>query len=224
MRVLRRSPMTIIEVLISMALTMLAITTLLYFYYQVDEINRSIEKVQETSFQSRYLEGRLAAILPRTLGENDPSKDFIFATTDGKPGLTKGGWPTLLFMYDNGVDLNPDFSNNVLGRLYVSEKGDLMLAMWPAPGRWRSDQPVPMRKELLFEGVEGMAFSFFIPPQKDRKTKVEGEGWVEEWKQEYKQLPALVSIDLTVEREGEKVVLNYVFPLANARDAIKYEK
>lgn len=224
MRILRRSSMTIIEVLISMALTILAITTLLYFYYQVDEVNRSIEKVQEESFQSRYLEGRLAAVLPKIIGENDLSKDFIFATTDGKSGLTKGGTSTLLFMYDNGVDLNPDFSNHVLGRLYVSERGDLMLAMWPAPARWRSDQPVPMRKELLFEGVEEIAFGFFVPPQKDKKTKVEGEGWIDEWKNEYKQLPALVSIDLKVEREGEKETMKYVFPLANAKDSIKYEK
>lgn len=223
-RVGHRHFMTIIEVLISMALTMLAITALIYFYSQVDSLNNAVEKVQEESFHSRYFEGRLASILPKSLGETDPSKDFLFITTDGKPGLTKGGMPTLLFMFDNGIDLNPDFSNHVLGRLYVSEKGDLMLAMWPAPARWRSDQPVPMRKELLFENVEEMEFKFFIPPQKDKKRKLENEGWVEEWGQEYRRLPALISVHLTVIREGEKQKMTYLFPFANTTDIIKYEK
>lgn len=212
----RRSAMTILEVLISMVLTMAAMTMLLYFYNAVDGINRSIERVQEESFRSRYFEGRLAAILPRIIGETDQSKDFLFTMTDGKPGLTKAGMPTLLFMYDNGVDLNPDFSNHVLGRLYISEKGNLMFAMWPAPDRWRSDQPVPMRKELLLEQVETLAFQFYIPSNEGE----EKGGWVEEWTLENKKLPALIGVRVKVKDETRE----YLFPLSNRKGVIRIER
>lgn len=224
MKQLRRPPLTILEVLISMALTMLAITTLLYFYYQVDEMNRFIEKIEEESFQSRYLEGRLAALLPRAVGENDPSKDFMFMSTEGKSGLTKGGMPTLLFMYDNGIDLNPDFANHVLGRLYLDEKENLTLATWPAPARWRSDQPVPMRKESLFQHVKELRFKFFVPPQKDVKSLFENEGWIDQWKEEYKQLPALISVEIVTEKNEKEETIRYLFPLANTKNTIRYER
>lgn len=159
--------MTLLETLIALGITMLVLSTLTFFYRQIDAINSQVEKVQKESFAMRYVENRLAAVLPNSVSETDSKKDFFFFTTTSSFTFAKQGSPTLLFTYDNGVKLDKLFSNHVLGRLFLDSENNLCLATWPSPSRWTEGVNPPMKKEVLLEGVKELSFGFFVAPERD---------------------------------------------------------
>ncbi|MBA3603376.1 MAG: hypothetical protein H0W50_07000 [Parachlamydiaceae bacterium] len=232
----------LLEVLIAMVLTMVLLSVLLSFYLQINKVNAAQELEQEHSFGKLFLSTRLASIIPRVVPVNNPDKDYIFFSTLNNDSETKPGTPSLFFTFDNGVKLDPDFSNHVLGRLYLSN-GKLSLAIWPSTTRWSETEVPPIKNEVLFDGVEDLSFMFYLPPSRQRKIvlanrktvftetnlmKIETMGeWKTEWQQEYGDLPALVRIILAVKSKSkpgtlEPIVLTY--PLPNSFEVIVYEQ
>lgn len=231
---------TLLEVIIAMALTIIILTTLNFFYQQVDALDTKITQVQAESFRMRYLENRLAAILPTAQSLKNAPKDFYFFTGKDVGTLIKPGSSTLVFTYDKGVDLNKKLSNNVLGRLYLDTSDRFCLATWPSPLRWKVNANPEMLKEVLLEEVEMVKMSFFFPPRKPRKdfsekkeqklidqnsgrvppTEPEGQ-WTDSWDPGWLQLPALIRIEIT-RKSMEKYVLVYPFP--NCEKTIVYER
>ena len=136
---------TLLEMLISMVLTALILSTLTYFYRQVDLISREIDRAQEQSFALRYVESRLAKTLPRINAEgNRENPSFLF--TGEEIPLFKPGTENLVFTFDHCVHLDKEFSNIVLGRLYVTPTGLLCLGLWPSPKNWNVVEIPPMKK------------------------------------------------------------------------------
>ena len=125
---------TLLEVLIAMVLTIAVLMTLTFFYRQVMTIGVEIEKTKNQDFYLRYVESRLARILPKAVSPTSKEQDFVFFSL-GDEALTKPGSQSLIFTFDNGVNLDKKFSNHVLGRLYLDTHGRLMLAYWPSPAR-----------------------------------------------------------------------------------------
>lgn len=166
--------MTLLETLIALGITMLVISTLTFYYRQVDAVNTQLEKVQSQGFRMRYVENRLSQILPQAISETDAKKDFFFFTTSSSLAFTQQGSPTLIFAYDNGAKLDKLFSNHVLGRLFLSTDNKLCLATWPSPSRWVEGINPPMKKEVLLEGVKELSFAFFVAPDKDWKLSDTG--------------------------------------------------
>lgn len=158
---------TLLETLIALGITMIILSTLTFFYRQIDAINSQVEIVQKSSFRMRYVENRLAAILPNAVSEADEKKDFFFYTTSSSISYAMQGSPTLLFTYDNGVKLDKLFSNHVLGRLFLDSDGNLCLATWPSPNRWIEGAAPPMKKEVLLERVKELSFGFFVAPDRE---------------------------------------------------------
>lgn len=230
----RRRHMTLLELLIAMGLSVIVLTTLSYFYRDIDGLNREMDRTQKESFQLLYVENRLANILPKTLSESGKDKkDFYFFTNSNTRGFFKEGSTQLIFAYDNGNQLNKEFSNNVLGLLYLNKRNSLYLATWPSPKRWPEMTPPPMREELLLENVTQLKFSFYIPPEQDRSAfgvafpPLEGiesqvGTWVTEWKSEYKQLPTLIKIELIKKHGEEDIPMTFAFPFPNSKKFILY--
>lgn len=234
----RRFALTLIEVLIALSLSSIIMTAMFYFYQKAVRLDAEIQKVEERVFSLRLLESRLMKIVPKAVSPKEAEKDFYFLT-GYQDQISKSGTPYLLFSYDRGVDIEPLFSNVVLGRLYVDKKGRLMLVTAPAPSRW-SQGAVPIKRETLLSGVENISFSFYNPPEKDRSPLKEGKprilrgviledpeikgGFLKEWKNEYGQLPALVRIEIETKKEGasEKKTLSYTLPYS--RQAIVYDR
>lgn len=238
----------LLEVLIAMGLTIIILSALMGFYFEVSRINIALEKEQQVSFHKLYLTTRLSAILPKTVSPAEVEKDFFFYSSLSSDPFSLAGSQSLTFVYDNGVKLDPAFSNNVLARLYVNSDGELCLATWPSPRRWNEFNFPPVKHEVLFTGVENLAFEFYVPPYKDRKTilantkgrgtykqsdllKLNPEGeWKQEWQQDYEELPALVRIVLRLksdaksspDRKMQEEQLTFLFPLPNSRLIIVY--
>lgn len=170
MKIISKRPVTLIEMVIALALTVIILTSLTYFYRQMSEIDAETERVIADNFKMRFVETRLADVLPRSISESDKKKDFVFFST-GDDGLTKSGSQSLIFTFDNKVSLDKPFSNHVLGRLYLSQNGDLTLAYWPSPKRWKDNTLPPMKKEVLLKGVENLSFEFYIAPENKKAKK-----------------------------------------------------
>ncbi|MBS4167624.1 type II secretion system protein [Parachlamydia sp. AcF125] len=234
----RKSFATLLEVLIALILTALILTTLSFFYQQIDAMNRASERLQVESFFKRFLQYRLTQVLPKSFSSGGNKRSaFYFYTTSFAEGVFKSGTQSLVFGFDNGVNLDPAFASDVLGRLYVDGEGRLCLGMWPSPARWEEEEFPPMKKEVLFENVAMLKFQFFIPPDKgtlkDVKEKpVSPDGrvnihpsppgaWVDDWLQEYDQLPAIVRLIMTL--EGDREPLVYSFPLPNSKNPLIYD-
>lgn len=227
---------TLLETLIATALTVLVLSTLTYFYQQIDFLNNKSEAIQKENFKLLNMDNRLSNVLPMTIKEDH--KDFYFFTVNDPTGLFKQGSPkSLVFTYDNRIDINKSFALHALGQLFLDPQGRLTLATWPASSRWPDSGLPSMKREILLDGVESLNFSFFIPPDrpwnlnddtnksKKNTTAVktivkptpEG-GWVDEWSYDYRILPGLVRLE--IKRNG--VTENYVFPLPNASRQIVY--
>lgn len=236
------------EVLIAMSLVMVLLSALMGFYLEINRVNSVMEKEQEISFKKLLLSTRLAAILPQALGSPkaasskkaaESTGEFFFYSSLANDSFTKGGTQTLTVAFDNGITLDPAFSNDVLGRLYVNTKNQFCLAMWPLPDRWEELSLPPIKHEILFENVESLRFEFYLPPVKNRKLILSantfrgppkedallvlgatGE-WRDAWLQEYNELPSLVRVILTV--KDVPVPLIFVYPLPQSRYIIVYE-
>ena len=152
---------TLIEVLIALVLTVGILMTLMFFYRQVTEIGIESDRIEVKNFNMRYIETRLGSILTKAVGEKE--NDFIFFSL-GDEGIAKPGSQGLIFTFENGISLDKPFSGHVLGRLLLDNKGNVVLAYWPSPKRWKSGENPPIKKEILFQGAENLTFEFYIAP------------------------------------------------------------
>lgn len=166
---LKKRPLTLIELIIAAALTVAVMTTLLYFYRQLGEIGQRMDSAKEENFKLRYAESRLAEIFPRTVSKNSKNTDFVFFSFADE-GTAKGGSQNLIFTFDNDISLDKSFSNHVIARLYIDPSSRLMLAYWPSPKRQSDQSALPIKQEVLLDGVEDIKFEFYIPPE-SKKTE-----------------------------------------------------
>lgn len=234
----RKLSLTLIEVLIALSLSSIIMTAMFYFYQKAVRLDAEIQKVEERVFSLRLLQSRLMKIVPKAVSAKEAEKDFYFLT-GYQDQISKRGTPYLLFSYDRGVDIEPQFSNIVLGRLYVDKKGRLMLVTVPAPSRW-TQGALPLKREMLLRGVENIYFSFYNPPEKEHAPLKENKprilrgviledpevkgGFLKEWKNEYGMLPALVKIEIETKKDdvSERRTLSYILPYS--RQAVVYDK
>jgi type II secretory pathway component PulJ len=166
---LKKRSVTLIELIVAMALTTGILVTLTFFYRQVVMIGVEMERTESENFNARYIESRLATILPKAVSKTDQKKDFLFFSV-GDEGITKPGSQSLIFTFDRGVNLNKEFANHDLARLYLDNQGNVVMAYWPSPKRWDGDKP-PMEKEVLLQGVDNMVFEFYIAPERQKKEE-----------------------------------------------------
>lgn len=223
---------TLLEMLIAITLAMLVLSALAYFYRQIDSINQAAEVQQGELFKRLYLSTRLTDIIPKAVSPQSKKGDFYFYTNTGGNASLLPNSANLIFTYDNGIKLDQQFSNHVLGRLFVDKEKRLCIAVWPSTDRWEEFHTPQMKCEVLMEGVEGMSFRFYIPPKREwekvwqlgkmKKVKVPenmpltdvGE-WRTDWPAGWEQLPAIVEIILKMGKDKPPLVLAYPLPNSN---------
>jgi hypothetical protein len=166
LKVTRKNFQTLIEVIIAMALAVMVLSALTFFYQQVDSLNTQMDKIQREIFQMRYLENRLIDIFSQVCSKDKQKNFYFFSSPDN--ALFKPGTSSLTFCFDNGISLDKPFSGEVLGRFFLNSANQLILAMWPTPNSWDQHIAPSMKKEILLENVEDLSFEFFIAPEKKR--------------------------------------------------------
>jgi hypothetical protein len=175
------------EVIIGLSLLAMLLTTLFFWYKNLNLQKGHLSKVRGPLLEERYAFQRLNASLP----------------TASTPFFGKQG--NLAFCFDNGPNSIPELSGTVLGHLFFDEKQKcLCLGIWPKPNRDIQTKD-PFKTLILLDSVENCEFSFYHPPDLFKKTVdpeqvgrvVPKEGWQNEWKLSYKSLPALVKISVS---------------------------
>lgn len=232
---------TFLELLIAMALTSLILTVLFYFYRDIDWLNQDMEKSQQEAFRLSYVQNRLADVLPSAISPRTAEEDFFFFVSTDAGGLLKPGNPSLVFTYNFGPNRDPQFAGHVLGRLYLDTHNNLSLSTLPSPARWSHASTLKIKNEILMQDVESLAFSFYVPPQRERsqagnkapkgsfgKGKNQAadiqpkDAWHNDWKSDYHQLPAIVKVILKIKNKEEPVTFAYPLPLSDF--VIVYDK
>lgn len=240
--------MTLIELVIGMALTMLLLTIMTYFYKDILTLDAEAEKIQNEHFLINYLQNRLNSVVPRILPEYSIKKSkvkyFNFFTT-GPSHLLAANSPSLIFAYHKGTDAIGALSFQDLGRLFLDKEGRFCLATWSIPEEWDAHINPTMTKEVLFEGVESLSFEFFVPPasnpipakkslgETDLKplapiVDIPANGtWLKEWRKEYHRLPAMMKIILHLKAKpgsNTQESLVYAFPLPRSKYIVMFEQ
>lgn len=236
--IIRKRHLTMLELLISMTLTALILSTLTYFYHQMTMAGIVLDRQQAENFQERYVEHRLGTVIPHTIPPTKENKHFHFFTSKSANSISMSGTESLVFVFDNCVQSNKEMAYHVIGRLMLDQEGHLLLVTWPSEKRWEENEPIPHYYEVLMEGVKDLEFSFYIPPIKgktDLKTgaprtvkeqdPLEGRRgeWVSEWNPEWRQLPAMMRMKLTVLEDGKDKELNFAFPFPYVEQPITYD-
>lgn len=208
---MKRKFFTLFELLLSLMLLAILLTTLFGWYRHISFGKKKINEKEMAAMEERYFDKQLQKILPKA-----NLKPCFFTDKDG----------SLIFTFDNGVQSNPALSGTVLGRLFLdATTHTVCLGIWPSNG---DDEPFQIRK--LLSNVESMRFSFYWPvdpfalavdPSKVGKPEP-NPGWPQSWEKEFGELPPMMKIVLEHPKERFQ---EFVFDLPQSKKSrILYRK
>lgn len=214
---------TLLEVIISLILSTIIMSVLLYYYFQVSQASVMSDLEAVKSFKTRYLESRLQDLTLRFLPPNN--KDHVFFSGNPQIGLFLPSSSNLIFSYDNGKVLNGPLSSFVLGRLFVDPEKRLTLITWEDLAKWEETGVPPFHREILFENVDEFAIDYFVGSKTDieqtlaTRDELRLPKWLTQWGIDFQELPALIRFKI---KTGDEELI-YAFPLANKNAKVIYK-
>lgn len=232
MRRLKKHPFTLIEVLVGLTLTALLVGILTGSYREIAKINQEVASTRQAIMAPLYVHKRLGETLARAVmhPEAAGAKEFFFTSVLGDKS------PSLVFTYNQGVDMNPAYCGIVLARLYVTDEGHLTLASWPITSL-EEPTPTSSRVEVLLEGVKTWSLAFYQPPpigtmpvdvqeiEMGREKTTPQPRWQEAWPITHQELPAMVRLDLTLHSENSgNQELSLTYPLVQSNKEVTFAK
>jgi type II secretory pathway component PulJ len=203
---------TLLETLIALTLLSVLLTIIFGLFRELSFITTQIGEREKESFQMRYVEMRLNGLFQRIVNEKEATKrKFYFYTQPAEEGISNQ--TSLIFTFNNKARANPNFSDDILARLYVDEHHQLVLVTWPI----YSEQPHrEMQKEILLQNVRGMSFQFYAAPERQlnqqavtgtpvdpEKKTPEKDQWHSEWLKTYAQMPSILRLTVDIASDPE---------------------
>jgi hypothetical protein len=164
----KKQPLTLLEVMIALALTAILLGVIFGFYKQLFYSQTDIQLAKQRVLFRQWTQEKLTQVFSSILSTEGSDKEFYTLN------IVESKYPALTFNFDNGVDRDPQYCDEVSGLLYLNKQHELRLVTWP------------QRSLILYSGVKSLSFSFF-----DAKNKV----WKPEWKAE-ESLPDMVKVSL----------------------------
>jgi hypothetical protein len=197
---------TLLETLIAMSLLSMLLIIIFGFFKEMSAISQMTEEKQKEAFKLRYVESRLTFVFECIVNENASDRRFFFYCEPNSDTISK--FPSLIMTYNNETRADPDFSGDVLARIYVDDNDNLCLLTWPL--FFDKQQPLEPQQEVLCKNVSNLAFKFyaapqrlnsknFIDPGKIDPNKPERDRWYEnEWLKVFDEMPSIIQIHLEV--------------------------
>jgi hypothetical protein len=182
----RKKALVILEILIGLALLSIIVTVLFNTMKETARLEVSLEKMRGASFQKQKIQARLSDLFLSIANEERASLYTQIFPKEKKESL--------IAIFDNGIDPDPNFSGKVTGRIFLDVSKDLSLVTW---GEGEINEAAPWRKELLFSNVEDFHFEFF-------DTTQQPYSWVRKWPKERSNVPIMVRLYLTQGKEISK--------------------
>lgn len=196
-----------------MSLTALLLTFLFSFFAQSAKLEKRLDSARIEITARQYLQTRLQDILTSIKKESVqiPIYTKLF------PGEKQD---SLLFIFDNGIDPDPDFSGTVLGRLFLDEEKNISLAIWPI----EKEKIEHWRKEILFAQVSHFEFEFLVP-KKETKGKIRAVNGSLEWRyqlpKEFYSVPSIIRLSIW-EKQDEEKPIQFAFILPSQEPIVTY--
>jgi hypothetical protein len=228
--------MTLLETLVALSILSIVLVFLFGYFRDLSEINRMADQSQKESFQMRYLESRLGFIFERLVNEKLSAGTFFFYTEPPLQGKTLS--TSLILTFDNEVRIDPTYSGDVLGRIYLDQDHSLRLGIWPLH---TEDPSEHFQEEVLMEEVKEVRFEFYAAPEKIKDSKEihtkkidpntpQKDYWhQDEWAMAYKQMPSIIKVKIKlakVVRQGSYLeddeLLSYSFVLPSSKNLVQY--
>jgi len=198
--------LSLLEVTIALLLTSILITILLKIYFQLPKVEKKIDDIKQKTYPVSYTQVKLSKVFNKLI----PPQNLSPLAKKYPPLSTycpQEQEESLLVIFDNGIDMDPNFSGEVIGRIYVNkESNTLELIIWPIDGKKHSKN---FRKEVLLENVSSFTLNFFDPtPDTEEKDPL----WATTW-EEKSYFPPMIKIELAVDEIKESF---YFFPPASS--------
>ncbi len=172
---------SLIEVMISLSLVSLLLTSLFFWYNHLTSGKRELQEKQWLLVEERYCHQRLNKIFSTC---DRP----LFTSDEQLPNLSRG---SLVFTFDRGIADDPLLCGRVLARLYHDpEKNRLCLGLWPYSEKLQE----PSETYILLTDVSSMEMSFYRPPSHDTPVRTPHAGSHHRWNDE--TLPAIIELQL----------------------------
>lgn len=202
---IKKRSLSLIEVMISLGLLSLLLSTLFFWYHSLTKQKEECRKLKWPLMEERYAFQRLNSCVLKA--------ELPFFTTESG----------LVFSFDHGVDSIPALSGKVLAHLYYDATSQqVRLGIWPMPNQ-DTTFTSPSYCTVLLEGVASCTFDFYQPadpfkqpvnPEEVGKSRPK-DGWHQKWEAAYHTLPALVRIYIKRDpKKGlEEPTVHYCFDL-----------
>lgn len=194
--------LSLLEVTIALLLTSILISVLLKLYFQIPKVEHRIDTIKQKTYPIHYSQVKLTKIFDSLI----PYQNLSLLTKKYPPLSTYTpleNEESLLVIFDNGIDIDPNFSGEVIGRIYVNPKSNsLELIIWPANEKNHTKN---FRKEILLKNITSYNFSFFDPtPDTEDKIPL----WSSTW-EEKNYFPPMIKFEFLL---GDKEEIFYFFP------------
>jgi hypothetical protein len=171
---------SLIEVIITLFLSALIITSLFSFFKNVMKIENDIEKAKKIAFQNENLHIRLTQIF------------FEIKSSD----LYLDENNELYFIFDNGIDKIAKYSNKVFAKLAIKDNNLTLFIS----NKYIDEKNKNIREEILFKNVKNLEYKFLA--KKDEKLKVKKDFasndlyWHYQWPKDFKKMPICIYIKI----------------------------
>ncbi len=195
----RRSAFTLVEVVISMTLFALLLSSLFFWYRHLTYQKGEVERIKRPLIEEHFAWQRLDQVLSK-------AEAPFFTDHEG-----------VIFYFDRGVGSDPALSDTVIGKLHYDERLQILsLTIWPADPEERE----PTQSFTLLDKVTEYSYQFYSPPPLDQKV-VDPEqvgkprpivGWGNStWN--FDELPALVKLKIKRDTEEREMVFDLDHPI-----------
>jgi len=175
-----KRPLSLLEVTIGLCLAAILVTTLFSSFRHLMQSKSQMESLRQEKHWEYITHVRLNQVFEnihdKTVFNTEPYQDISVTA--------------LHFTFNNGVDADPQFCQELEGFLFVNKEDEFCLMIQSKGGK--------DRKEVLLKKAKNYSIQFFDPSKKK---------WQSEWNKEF--LPPLVKISIS----GK--TFHFVLPHAN---------
>ena len=196
-----RRHLFLLEILVGLSLMALILSALFTSMARGAKLEKQVESARAILLERQRLHTRLQDVF---LSLNKGSLFYTYRFPDDQQ-------ESLITVFDNGIDPDPHFSGEVLGRIFLDEQRNLSLVIWPLNAKGPSR---PWRKEILLAKVEDVHFEFF---GKTVESPVQLK-WVKHWEKQKKELPSMVRLFLV----QKQTPLSFAFFFSLTEPSVQY--
>ncbi len=201
-----KRPFILMELIIALILVGTILTLLIQFFSNSLRMDQKMDALRKELYSRQHFQIRMShvftSITPRS--NLPPSSGSSFYTLEDKT-------PSLIAIFDNGIDPDPSFSGAVQGKIQIDSDGNLALFLQPLG----LEPPHLLRKEILLYNVQDLEFQFLAKQSSDNSSFA----WKKAWPKTRWDIPSLIR--MTANQKGKELAFAFSLPFA---DPITYER